>query len=133
MYTEAKGGIESDLEGEGGWDAKEGGREGLTCETRRSPEHLAPSRATEADREHAQDPRVRLAEVIEHAEEGSPNKDKEEDDHYEDGPGGDVLVAPEEGPVAAVGSREPVGLEDFRDEEPEREGTGTRGGQRGKD
>ena len=83
-----------------------------------APEHLGPARGTEAHGEDGQDPRVGGGEEGEDVEEGGPDDDEEEDDEETDGPGGDVLRGPEVEPVAAVGGREPVILDDDHDEEP---------------
>ena len=83
-----------------------------------APEHLGPARGAEAHGEDGQDPRVGGGEEGEDVEEGGPDDDEEEDDEEADGPGGDVLRGPEVEPVAAVGGREPVILDDDHDEEP---------------
>lgn len=83
-----------------------------------APEHLRPARGAEAHGEDGQDPRVGGGEEGEDVEEGGPDDDEEEDDEEADGPGGDVLGGPEVEPVAAVGCREPVILNDDHDEEP---------------
>jgi hypothetical protein len=63
---------------------------------------------------------VRLGEPREDREEDAPDADKEDEDHDEDAPCRDPRVGPEEGPVAAVGAREPVRLEDLSAQEPAR-------------
>ena len=54
----------------------------------------------------------------EDVEESGPDADEKDGDEDGDLPCGDVLAGPEVQPVAAVGSAEPVVLDDYYDEEP---------------
>ena len=57
--------------------------------------------------------------TAEYTEDATPDEDEEDDDDDPDGPDGCVGGREEVPPVAAVGRREPVVLQDDHDEEPE--------------
>ena len=104
--------------------ARERGRDGparpghVGADVGGRPEELGPAGRAQAHGEDGQDPRVRGREPGEDVEEQRPDEDEEEDDEEGDGPGGSVRGRPEVEPVAAVGSREPVILDDDDDAEP---------------
>jgi hypothetical protein len=82
--------------------------------------YLTPTRSTEADREHSEEPRVRLTEVREDADEEEPHHDKEGDNEKQCLPVRDGR-RPQETPVTAVRTTEPVVPKELGREEPEHE------------
>ena len=66
-----------------------------------------PSRRSETDREHGQQPTVDLGVAGEDGEDSRPEEDEEDDDENRGRPDGNARVKPKELPVASVRRREP--------------------------
>ncbi|KAL8829516.1 MAG: hypothetical protein Q9191_001967 [Dirinaria sp. TL-2023a] len=84
----------------------------------RSPQHLAPTRRTEADGEDGQDPGVAAREDGEAPEKDSPDADKEGGNQERDSPRGRVLAGPEVLPAPAQRRGEEIVLDNYCYEKP---------------